>query len=347
MKFGKRIRTEAVQSWGEHYVDYKGLKHLLKPLVVKGCPNDLEDEFRAAIIAEIEKVDRFFSGKECELYAEFRNLCEEVTRTHLETYPGECNSLDKLVGALEGTAAGVLIRTFLSFSARVDSMRKFIMMNTLAVVKITKKHDKQSARQLQWDMVSTVHKRHFYNSQRFGSLITDIEVLASQIMYRLTKSKPLPESYSCPICLGILCNPVVLSCGHRFCMKCVSAASYFCQTSCPVCRKEQILDMETIKVDSLLSHFLDRYFPEGQTGVKQCKSCAFRQSIPGGPDGADGPRRRLPCEECTFQVIESLEEMQEATLDHLKREAETNTANGVPALVASSADAKPDRKSVV
>lgn len=23
MKFGKRIRTEAVQSWGEHYVDYK------------------------------------------------------------------------------------------------------------------------------------------------------------------------------------------------------------------------------------------------------------------------------------------------------------------------------------
>eukprot|EP00961_Rhodomonas_salina_P265579 3589963-Rhodomonas_salina.1 len=120
MKFGKRIRTEAVQSWGEHYVDYKvrqsplqskwftqscpGLKHLLKPLVVKGCPNDLEDEFRAAIIAEIEKssraeippvsligsfaaahgllihaefhvqVDRFFSGKECELYAEYVSL---------------------------------------------------------------------------------------------------------------------------------------------------------------------------------------------------------------------------------------------------------------------------------
>eukprot|EP00286_Rhodomonas_abbreviata_P028475 CAMPEP_0181299224 /NCGR_PEP_ID=MMETSP1101-20121128/6225_1 /TAXON_ID=46948 /ORGANISM="Rhodomonas abbreviata, Strain Caron Lab Isolate" /LENGTH=337 /DNA_ID=CAMNT_0023404345 /DNA_START=285 /DNA_END=1295 /DNA_ORIENTATION=- len=321
MKFGKRIRSEAVESWGEHYVDYKGLKHLLKPLVTNGCPSEGEDEFSNAIIAEIEKVDRFFACKELELYTEFRNLCEEVSRTRLDNHPpAQCTSLDKLVGALDGTAAGSVIRTFLSFSGRVDSMRKFIMMNTLAVVKITKKHDKQSARQLQWDMVAAVHKRHFYNSQRFGSLITDIEVLASQIMYRLTGSKPHPESYSCPICLGILCNPVVLSCGHRFCMKCVSAASYFCQTSCPVCRKEQILDMETIKVDSLLSHFLDRYFPEGQSGVKQCKTCAFRQC---NPDSSDGPRRRLPCEECTFQVMESLEEMQEATLDHHLKEAQS------------------------
>ena len=62
---------------------------------------------------------------------------------------------------LEGTAAGTLIRKFLSFSGRVDSMRKFIMMNTLAVVKITKKHDKQSSRQLQWEMVRRKTRRAF------------------------------------------------------------------------------------------------------------------------------------------------------------------------------------------
>jgi SPX domain protein involved in polyphosphate accumulation len=32
---------------------------------------------------------------------------------------------------------------------QVDRMRKFVMINTLAVIKITKKHDKHSPRQLQ------------------------------------------------------------------------------------------------------------------------------------------------------------------------------------------------------
>ncbi len=29
---------------------------------------------------------------------------------------------------------------------------------------------------VQWEMVQAVHRRHFYSSGRFGSLITDIEV---------------------------------------------------------------------------------------------------------------------------------------------------------------------------
>ena len=183
--------------------------------------------------------------------------------------------------ALEDTEAGLMIKALLQFSAKVDGMRKFVMINSLAVIKITKKHDKQPGvkDQLQSDMVSLVHRKHFYNSPKFSSLITDIQVrcvgqsrpvrlvvasscgsaqarmqvLASQLMFNITKMRPPVEDFSCPICLGILCNPVVLSCGHRFCMKCVSAASYFCQTSCPVCRKEQILDMETIKGERIFN----------------------------------------------------------------------------------------------
>jgi hypothetical protein len=53
---------------------------------------------------------------------------------------------------------------------QVDGMRKFVMMNTLAVVKITKKHDKHSERHLQADMVAAVHRHHFYSSPRFGTV---------------------------------------------------------------------------------------------------------------------------------------------------------------------------------
>ena len=71
-------------------------------------------------------------------------------------------------------------------------MRKYVMMNTLAVIKITKKHDKHQTRQLQREMVDNVHRHHFYSSARFGTLITDIEVVATQIMSRLTKVRTPP-----------------------------------------------------------------------------------------------------------------------------------------------------------
>mmetsp|Transcript_46074 Transcript_46074/g.144534 ORF Transcript_46074/g.144534 Transcript_46074/m.144534 type:complete len:738 (-) Transcript_46074:85-2298(-) len=329
MKFGKRIRAEATEQWADHYLDYKDLKHKLKALVEDGAPAASEEKFRSAILAEIDKVDRFFLNQETELYTEFRSLCQEASTVKVDHSPeraaaSKCKAghlrLDALVSSLEGTSAGKMIQSLLQFSAKVDSLRKFVMLNSLAVIKITKKHDKQSAVQLRWEMIQHVHRRHFYSSRRFGSLITDVEVLASEVMHRVTLFKPLPESYSCPICLGLLCNPVVLSCGHRFCMKCVSAASYFCQTSCPVCRKEQILDLETIKVDTLLSHFLDRYFPEGQSGVKQCKTCAMRRKDP------QTSRQRMPCEECNMQLLDSLEEMQAAVLSQ-KASAENRPAS--------------------
>jgi len=82
---------------------------------------------------------------------------------------------------VEGTAASKIVAELLAFSATIDKMRKFVMLNTLAVIKITKKHDKQSQQLLQYEMVNSVHKRHFYNSGRFSSLIIDSEVLTAQV----------------------------------------------------------------------------------------------------------------------------------------------------------------------
>ena len=83
--------------------------------------------------------------------------------------------------SVEGTAASKIVAELLAFSATIDKMRKFVMLNTLAVIKITKKHDKQSQQHLQYEMVNSVHKRHFYNSGRFSSLIIDSEVLTAQV----------------------------------------------------------------------------------------------------------------------------------------------------------------------
>ena len=46
----------------------------------------------------------------------------------------------------------------MQFSAKVDGMRKFVMINSLAVIKITKQHDQQPhvKEALQTDMVAMV-----------------------------------------------------------------------------------------------------------------------------------------------------------------------------------------------
>ena len=48
MKFGKRIRSEAVAAWSPFYIDYKELKHLLKQLVAKVCRESFSLRWRAS-----------------------------------------------------------------------------------------------------------------------------------------------------------------------------------------------------------------------------------------------------------------------------------------------------------
>jgi hypothetical protein len=41
-------------------------------------PEKMEENFSAAIMKEIDKVDTFFTNQENQLYAEFRTLCQKV-----------------------------------------------------------------------------------------------------------------------------------------------------------------------------------------------------------------------------------------------------------------------------
>jgi hypothetical protein len=171
-----------------------------------------------------------------------------------------CTTQEDLLAAYEGTDMGDLIENFGALTAKVETLRHFVMLNLQAVIKITKKHDKHSDVNLQSDIVQKVHDRNFFKSQLFGTLIMDIEVLAMELMLRLTgasdlaKNPALSDNSQCPTCMQQLCNPIMLPCGHRFCMRCVSPASYFKKGyRCPVCQQEHTLDVETVKYGPLLS----------------------------------------------------------------------------------------------
>jgi hypothetical protein len=150
------------------------------------------------------------------------------------------NTNEELLALYEGTELGEFMENFVAFIAKVETLRAFVMLNLQAVVKITKKHDKHSDTSLQGALVQQVHNRNFFKSQRFGTLMTDIDALAMQLVGRIsgmTISGKLDKG-QCPTCMKTLCNPITLPCMHRFCMKCVSPASYFRRGyCCPVCQQ--------------------------------------------------------------------------------------------------------------
>mmetsp|Transcript_73578 Transcript_73578/g.119410 ORF Transcript_73578/g.119410 Transcript_73578/m.119410 type:complete len:326 (+) Transcript_73578:25-1002(+) len=256
MKFGKHIKTVAYPPWADKYVDYKMLKKCLKPFEDGVATQAHEDGFLACVLVEINKVDAFFNEKE----AEFLQLQVGYTIKVEDTKAGPCNrtcrTCEDLMNEYQGTEMGEVIKDFMTFTAGVETLRHFAMLNLQAVIKITKKHDKHSDVTLQSDLVQQVHNRNFFTSQKFGLLIVDIEVLAMRLMSRLIGDYHgtgvagcSTKNMQCPTCLEQLCNPICLPCGHQFCMKCVSIASYFAKGyTCPVCHQEHILDEETVNL---------------------------------------------------------------------------------------------------
>jgi len=274
------------QEYSSYFLDYKALKRLLKPITHRNDRNealdnldshdsfdfpvfarsqseisDAEERFVLALESEIAKVESFFRTKVAEMTPTFRKLCRRVTRVEeRDRSLQECTNLMQLKQQLAGLPEACLIEELLKFSSDVDLLRAFVMTNAQAIVKICKKHDKNSTVAIRDHYIGVLHRCTFYSSREFGVLIADIEVLALQLIERLTGNKPSPDVFQCPVCMHVLNNPLVLSCGHRFCNSCVSAAAYFGQHSCPVCRKECVLNDDNIKIETLLGRFLQNHF---------------------------------------------------------------------------------------
>lgn len=67
--------------------------------------------------------------------------------------------------------------------------------------------------------------------------------------------KQIPQS--CSICLGIFNNPVVTSCGHRFCWDCLNEWYLSNKHECPQCRKHLSLFDTSItnKIEDRISKY--------------------------------------------------------------------------------------------
>lgn len=246
MKFGKRLEAQAHPEWVEKYLGYKILKKELKRAIPKGDEEGLRSKMTywtgsswySLLHIELEKVNRFFREEETNVCIMFQRL----------------NNLRD--GDLRESS-----QEFFDFLHLLQLLRYFVVLNYIAVYKIVKKRNKiLRATSLPIDYLSILFEQPFYTSTKLSKITVRTEILAMRIHPEKEVQK---EDYSCPICLSLLCDPVVLSCTHRFCWSCLSRSSERMQ-SCPVCRKNQQLDPNNFRIDWILKEFLEGKFPESQ-----------------------------------------------------------------------------------
>jgi hypothetical protein len=66
------------------------------------------------------------------------------------------------------------------------------------------------------------------------------------------------ERLDCPICIDTMVDPVLLSCGHGYCQKCI-AESVFIQRRCPVCRHSLAPDELDLFVSPAVHRLIEAY----------------------------------------------------------------------------------------
>ncbi|OQS03312.1 hypothetical protein THRCLA_04393 [Thraustotheca clavata] len=237
MKFGKRMRCLIAPEWEGGYVDYKGLKKTIK-LLTDGSDTQRIGEFRQILLRELAKVNASF-------------FCILNDLTNCQDIAVEMN------GNYEHLNFALL--QALELSNRIDALRRYVVLNYLAVVKICKKFAKTLSDESE-TINSDLQLQPFYAGNYVDQLYSHTAKTTDRIIRALLPNmdnKPVEEC--CPICLYHFKSPVTLSCHHTFCWSCLAKAAEHHINACPMCRQVQSIDPRDYEIDGLLQQFLKRY----------------------------------------------------------------------------------------
>ena len=256
VQFGKRIVAIAAGNpkLTSYYLDYRALKKALKS-IEEACDDghgvnpgevdedemeDAEERFVLALEGEFAKVESFFRRSVAEMSSDFKTLCRKASTllpVQLDAAAAAAvGSVEELKALLTGHPMhGEVLSQLITYAEDVDNVRRFVMTNAQALVKICKKHDKNSTITIKEHYIDVLRRCTFYNSKDFGALIADTVMLAILLFEKFIGRKCQPKyDFCCPICMHVLSNPLMLSCNHRFCNSCVSMSTFFGKHNCPV-----------------------------------------------------------------------------------------------------------------
>ena len=222
MKFGKRLESEAERRWVDYYIDYKGLKRSIKEDIEHGDTGSRV--FKDLLKVELQKVFSFYLSQESSVSCDLENFVEDVVQYKLRYKGKEGEKFS------DGNDRADWKEVYGRLKKEVRDLNKYVLLNYVAVVKAVKKrnrHIKSTLSEIDGSYVSMkavdiLTSQYFFTSLKLAAMITRLEILSKQLPGDNSMDiDDALEEYSCPICLNVLRNPVVLSCAHKFCWGCI------------------------------------------------------------------------------------------------------------------------------
>lgn len=162
-------------------------------------------------------------------------------------------------------------------SPEVRALRSFALLNYTAVIKAAKKWNKNVPGQ-PVDAHEILKQQPFFSGPQLPRLVSRAEVLAGRLAPSGSRAA---TDFQCPICFGVLHNPVVLACTHRFCFNCIAKQGTSKRSECPVCRKPLEIETGELEIDPTLDDFIRTTFPpqnETATAGAAGRSNSYRRA---------------------------------------------------------------------
>ena len=211
MHFGRRLLEQELLAWRGRYIPYHDLKQILSRITQDFTRESVsaEGDFLSAILIAILNVDEFFVEQEANYIQRLAEVSQALASpmSWLTVKTGEFAvkediTLPQLAAMLE---EGVHMRSekkqaldsFIALCADIDELRKYSVINSLAIRKIVKKHDKCSPIKLLPNVLDFVKTRAFTMSRRLATTFTHAQCIANEIIAAGTHMKPELDDYTC------------------------------------------------------------------------------------------------------------------------------------------------------
>lgn len=161
MKWNQQMRAQEAACFAgphielaDHFFRYKLLKAHIKRVVSDPQLDAGNASFKTHLINEMDRVSQFYTTKEEDhwqvlekkLVPRAEKLLGPCTDETLPSKSSEDLDVSSIAERLKDTDYARLLKDFASLSESVKALKRFALVNALAVIKATKKHDKNMKR---------------------------------------------------------------------------------------------------------------------------------------------------------------------------------------------------------